>query len=216
MEDKKKKKKVKSDSAAEKTPKKKTKRVKEEKESPSPGKKRKREEKSAESEQNLKKKPKGILKMRSSEGEVLEPDEEPPLVNPSFQPSATSSSNSKKDKMRKKKEMKRAAKATAQEAKKNDAGEEIRRVEAREYLRCWKEDKTNWKFNKTRQTWLLKNLFLPEALNDETFGIALEYLRPLKGNAREETIKQAEAKVNESGVEFLQAERARLVAQMLA
>jgi len=151
---------------------------------------------------------------------------EPLLVNPSFQPkssssaaSSSSSSSSKKDKMRKKREMRSAAKATAQEAKKNDAGEEIRRVEAKEYLRSWKHDKSNWKFNKNRQTWLLKNLFVDDdddALDDEAFGILLEYLRPLKGKAREETIKQAEAKVNESGVEFLQAERARLVAQMLA
>jgi len=180
-----------------------------------------------------KKKLKGILKpsTASDASSSIEGKEdgggkeevEPLLVNPFFQPkpssaaSSSSSLSSKKDKMRKKLEMRRAAKATAQEAKKNDAGEEIRCVEAKEYLRSWKHDKSNWKFNKSRQTWLLKNLFVDDnALDDEAFGILLEYLRPLKGKAREETIKQAEAKVNESGVEFLQAERARLVAQMLA
>jgi len=176
----------------------------------------------------MKKQKKGILKIKKSQIEnkklissateeaMGEEEANPPMVNPSFQPSADSTSNSKKDKMRKKRELKRAAKSSAQEAKKNEAGEEIRRLEAQEYLRCWKFDKSLWKFSKNRQTWLLKNLFLPDALDDETFGILLEYLRPLKGKAREETIKQAEAKVNESGVDFLQAERARVVAQMLA
>ena len=70
--------------------------------------------------------------------------------------------------------------------------------------------------SKARQTWLLKNLFHPSAFDDELFSILVEYLRPLKGNARAETIKQAEAKVNEDAVEFLLAERARVVVQMLA
>jgi len=143
------------------------------------------------------------------------------LVNPSFQPRADGASSSspadpKKDKMKKKKEIKRAAKATAQEARKNDEGEEIRVLEARQYLKTWKEDKQMWKFNKNRQTWLLKNLFHPSAFDDELFSILVEYLRPLKGNARAETIKQAEAKVNEDAVQFLEAERARVVVQMLA
>ena len=199
-------------------------------ESPSSmGKKRKMDSREKDLDPAPKKKPKkGILKnpknlkendqlSSSATGEEMMAEAEtPPLVNPCFQPSADSNAISKKDKMRKKRELKRAAKSSAQEAKKNDAGEEIRRLEAQEYLRCWKSDKDRWKFNKNRQTWLLKNLFLPDALDDDTFGILLEYLRPLKGKAREETIKQAEAKVNESGVDFLQAERARVVAQMLA
>ena len=57
---------------------------------------------------------------------------------------------------------------------------------------------------------------LSDALDDWSFSILVDYLRPLKGNAREETIKQAEAKVNEDGVDFLQAERARVIAQMLS
>ena len=32
-------------------------------------------------------------------------------------------------------------------------------TEAKEYLRKWKDERSSWKFNKTKQTWLLKNLF---------------------------------------------------------
>jgi len=166
--------------------------------------------------------------------EVLEQlavnEDEAPQTNPSFQPRpddgvsggekddsvAASASKLKKEKMRKKKEKKRAIKATAQEAKTNSDGDEIRILEAKEYLRLWKHDKESWKFNKNRQTWLLKNMFHKDALEDSSFSILVEYLRPLKGNAREETVKRAEAKVNEDGVDFLQAERARVIVQMLS
>lgn len=167
--------------------------------------------------------------------EVLEnlavDEDEAPQTNPSFQPrvdvdepaedkdesaSAKSSAKKKKDNMRKKILERRAKKATAQEAKTNSEGEEIRILEAKEYLRLWKDEKGSWKFNKHRQTWLLKNMFHKDALEDSSFSILVEYLRPLKGNAREETIKQAEAKVNQDGVDFLQAERARVIVQMLS
>jgi len=164
--------------------------------------------------------------------EVLEQiavdEDKVPLENPSFRPSGDSAEDAdgqscslpslkkKKEKMRAKKEEKRAKKASAQEKKTNSEGEEIRVLEAKEYLGMWKRDKDSWKFNKTKQTWLLKNMFHKDALDDSSFSILVDYLRPLKGKAREETIKQAEAKVNEDGVDFLQAERARVIVQMLA
>lgn len=166
--------------------------------------------------------------------EVLEQiavdEDKAPLENPSFRPngdgaegvegadgqSSSPSLKKKKEKMRAKKVEKRAKKASAQEKKTNSEGEEIRVLEAKEYLAMWKRDKDSWKFNKTKQTWLLKNMFHEDALDDSSFSILVDYLRPLKGKAREETIKQAEAKVNEDGVDFLQAERARVIVQMLA
>ena len=107
--------------------------------------------------------------------EVLEQiavdEDKVPLENPSFRPSGGSAEDAdgqsssspslkkKKEKMRVKKEEKRAKKASAQEKKTNSEGEEIRVLEAKEYLEMWKRDKDSWKFNKTKQTWLLKNMF---------------------------------------------------------
>jgi len=165
--------------------------------------------------------PKSILKMKIQNDSVsqdLEKSEQKdlPLVNPCFVPKLNEEdATTKKDKMRAKKVRKREAKASAQEARKNAEGQRIRVVEAKQYLCEWNNDKSSWKFNKARQTWLLQNMFNTEAVDDESFAILLDYLRPLKGQARSETIKQSEAKVNETDAEFLVMERARMIVQAL-
>ncbi|KAJ2961257.1 hypothetical protein NQZ79_g3500 [Umbelopsis isabellina] len=60
-----------------------------------------------------------------------------------------------------------------------------------EYLRAWKSDRSSWKFQKVRQTWLLSNLYDEIKIGDEDFAILLEYLQELKGKARQTTIEEA-------------------------
>jgi len=165
--------------------------------------------------------PKSILKMKIQNDSVSQDSKKSeqkdlPLVNPCFVPKSNEEgATTKKDKMRAKKVRKREAKANAQEARKNAEGQRIRVVEAKQYLCEWNKDKSSWKFNKARQTWLLQNMFDTEAVDDESFAILLDYLQPLKGQARSETIKQSEAKVNETDAEFLVMERARMIVQAL-
>ncbi|XP_063286477.1 uncharacterized protein C7orf50 homolog [Pelobates fuscus] len=61
-----------------------------------------------------------------------------------------------------------------------------------QYLKSWSEKRKDWKFQKTRQIWLLQNMYDQEKISDDYFPILLEYLEGLKGSARDTTVKQAE------------------------
>ncbi|XP_077481462.1 protein cholesin isoform X2 [Stigmatopora argus] len=70
---------------------------------------------------------------------------------------------------------------------------------ALDYLTSWVNDRAAWKFQKTRQTWLLKNMFDLKQIPDEKFSQLLQYLKGLRGNARETTLKKSMAVVQEAG-----------------
>ncbi|XP_041671874.1 uncharacterized protein C7orf50 [Cheilinus undulatus] len=93
--------------------------------------------------------------------------------------------------------------------------------QALDYLTCWAENRTEWKFQKTRQTWLLQHMFDPEKIPDEKFSLLLQYLEGLRGGARDTTVQKALALIEESGqapedTDVQQrAHRAREVIQLL-
>ncbi|XP_040503768.1 uncharacterized protein C7orf50 homolog [Gallus gallus] len=62
---------------------------------------------------------------------------------------------------------------------------------------CWSENPKEWKFQKTRQTWLLSHMYEKEKVPDEYFTILLDYLQGLKGSARDTTVQKAEALMQE-------------------
>ncbi|KAM4631805.1 protein cholesin [Discoglossus pictus] len=66
-----------------------------------------------------------------------------------------------------------------------------------QYLKSWSEKHKEWKFQKTRQTWLLLHMYDADKVPDEYFGILLDYLGGLKGSARGTTIQKAEALMKE-------------------
>ncbi|KAG9476931.1 hypothetical protein GDO78_002365 [Eleutherodactylus coqui] len=68
---------------------------------------------------------------------------------------------------------------------------------ALKYLKSWSKKKPEWKFQKTRQTWLLSNMFDQEKVSDKHFKRLLKYLVDLKGTARETTIQKAEQYMKE-------------------
>ena len=72
---------------------------------------------------------------------------------------------------------------------------------AKQYLLAWKHRKGLWRFQKVRQVWLLKNIYNSELVTDETFDIFINYIAPLKGAARELTLKQAEDVLTKVGGE---------------
>ncbi|CAG8630564.1 11498_t:CDS:2 [Acaulospora morrowiae] len=65
------------------------------------------------------------------------------------------------------------------------------------YLVEWKFCRSNWKFQKLRQIWLLKHVYDRDMFPDDFFKIFLDYIADLAGHARESTSKEAQAIVNE-------------------
>uniref|UniRef100_A0A493SUN6 Chromosome 7 open reading frame 50 n=1 Tax=Anas platyrhynchos platyrhynchos TaxID=8840 RepID=A0A493SUN6_ANAPP len=92
-----------------------------------------------------------------------------------------------------------------------------------EQLGSWSKNPEEWKFQKTRQTWLLLHMYDKEKVPDEYFTILLDYLQGLQGKARDTTVQKAEALMKEldgsdaedpSMVE--KSERIRQVLQLLS
>ncbi|XP_074775007.1 protein cholesin isoform X2 [Athene noctua] len=65
------------------------------------------------------------------------------------------------------------------------------------YLTSWSENREEWKFQKTRQTWLLLHMYDKEKVPDKYFTILLDYLQGLQGGARDITVQKAEAFMKE-------------------
>uniref|UniRef100_A0A8C8SIW9 Chromosome 7 open reading frame 50 n=1 Tax=Pelusios castaneus TaxID=367368 RepID=A0A8C8SIW9_9SAUR len=61
----------------------------------------------------------------------------------------------------------------------------------------WSKKPNEWKFQKTRQTWLLLHMYDKEKVPDEYFSVLLDYLEGLKGSARDVTMQKAEALIKE-------------------
>lgn len=59
------------------------------------------------------------------------------------------------------------------------------------YLDLFIEDKPNWKFNKLRQTWILRNLYYQNEMDHAYFKLALQYMKNMGQKAKSETIDEA-------------------------
>uniref|UniRef100_G3SS19 Chromosome 7 open reading frame 50 n=2 Tax=Loxodonta africana TaxID=9785 RepID=G3SS19_LOXAF len=96
---------------------------------------------------------------------------------------------------------------------------------ALDYLCSWAQKHQDWKFQKTRQTWLLVNMYDSDKVPDEHFPTLLAYLEGLKGQARELTVQKAEARMqaldeagagNPDPLLLGQVQRVRQVLQLLS
>ncbi|XP_044035549.1 uncharacterized protein C7orf50 homolog [Siniperca chuatsi] len=121
-----------------------------------------------------------------------------------------------------KKEQKKRLKAEGEMSEKTEAAGPTAPQQALDYLTCWAKTRTKWKFQKTRQTWLLQHMFDSEKIPDEKFSLLLQYLEGLRGAAKDTTVQKALALVEESGqapedTDVQQrAHRAREVIQLLS
>ncbi|KAM9336208.1 protein cholesin [Symphorus nematophorus] len=121
-----------------------------------------------------------------------------------------------------KKEEKKRLKAEGVTSEKKDASGPTAPQQALDYLTCWAENRTQWKFQKTRQTWLLQHMFDSEKIPDGKFSVLLQYLEGLRGGAKDTTMQKALALVEESGqapedtTVQQRAHRAREVIQLLS
>uniref|UniRef100_A0A1A8LW48 Chromosome 7 open reading frame 50 n=2 Tax=Nothobranchius pienaari TaxID=704102 RepID=A0A1A8LW48_9TELE len=127
----------------------------------------------------------------------------------------------KMKKIRKKEEKKRLKKEGQTALKTQDAGPSASK-QAQDYLTCWAENRSAWKFQKIRQTWLLQHMFDSEKVSDEKFPVLLQYLEGLCGGSKDTTVQKALSLVEESGkapddaVVQQRAHRAREVIQLLS
>nr|XP_042096365.1 uncharacterized protein C7orf50 homolog isoform X2 [Ovis aries] len=93
---------------------------------------------------------------------------------------------------------------------------------ALQYLRSWAQKHEDWRFQKTRQTWLLSHMYDRDQVPDKHFPALLAYLEGLRGRARELTVQKAEAlmrELDEAGAGALPpggTQRARQVLQLLS
>ncbi|KAM9837717.1 protein cholesin [Aulostomus maculatus] len=121
-----------------------------------------------------------------------------------------------------KKEEKKRQKAEGETTKKTEACGPSASQQALDYLSCWTDNRTEWKFQKTRQTWLLQHMFDSQLIPDDKFSVLLHYLEGLQGGARDTTVQKALSLVEESGqapedsVVQQRAHRAREVIQVLS
>jgi len=69
-----------------------------------------------------------------------------------------------------------------------------------EYLHSWKSDRSAWKFEKSRQNWLVMHAY-DDRISKEDFEILLDYLKSIRGGMREVTKKNAKAQVKKLAVD---------------
>ncbi|XP_018091867.1 uncharacterized protein C7orf50 homolog isoform X2 [Xenopus laevis] len=99
----------------------------------------------------------------------------------------------RKLKKERKKEEKRLKKESDMQEKKEEPPKPSGCELALQYLKSWSKKHEEWKFQKTRQTWLLLHMYDPEKVPDKYFKILLDYIAGLQGRARDTTVQKAEA-----------------------
>lgn len=113
-----------------------------------------------------------------------------------------------------------AAAAPAQPLPAKPSGAQL----ALDYLCGWAQKRQSWRFQKTRQTWLLLHMYDRDQVPDQHFPTLLAYLEGLRGRARELTVQKAEAlmqQLDEAGAGpghplLERSRRARQVLQLLS
>jgi len=85
------------------------------------------------------------------------------------------------------------------------------------YLRQWKKHRTEWKFQKHRQIWLLRHMYDVQKITEKKFRWLLAYLADSKGKSREKTIDDAKTYLDNksNAVNTEQLDRARRILQLL-
>lgn len=76
-------------------------------------------------------------------------------------------------------------KASQKEAQKRHASKVNAMKKALSYVSKWKYSRSEWKFEKIRQIWLIDHILDEKAISDTIFPIVLEYFGGCKGMARE-------------------------------
>ncbi|ORX67405.1 hypothetical protein DL89DRAFT_269235, partial [Linderina pennispora] len=62
---------------------------------------------------------------------------------------------------------------------------------AHAYLQQWEEERDAWKFNKAKQNWIIRHLYVATQIPEPQFAIALKYFSVLTGKLRDSLLKEA-------------------------
>ncbi len=73
-------------------------------------------------------------------------------------------------------------------------------IDLSEYLKTWRNDKTQWKFNKVLQAWALDNCFSKDLVDKQLFHDLLPYIGTVMGQAKVRLTERAD-KIIKSEVE---------------
>uniref|UniRef100_A0ABI7W9V2 WKF domain-containing protein n=1 Tax=Felis catus TaxID=9685 RepID=A0ABI7W9V2_FELCA len=137
----------------------------------------------------------GLLAARDAEGGAAwGAGQDTALELPELTPEEKRVLERKLKKERRKEERKQLRKDAAPSVPAKPSGAQL----ALDYLRGWAQKHEKWKFQKTRQTWLLLHMYDNDQVPDELFSTLLAYLEGLRGRARELTVQKAEALMQKS------------------
>ncbi|KAI7471012.1 hypothetical protein KC351_g12363 [Hortaea werneckii] len=135
----------------------------------------------------------------NSDGEAAEEEpSEPPQIAATEQPASPENKLSKEEKKRLKQQQKSSAPSEGKSA--DDRATHVKKpkhqgtAEYVEYILQFYNDKANWKFNKNKQTELLKHLFNPWRIPAQYDDALVAYIEGLQGaRAQQRVIEDAEA-----------------------
>ncbi|CAO3640654.1 unnamed protein product [Cunninghamella blakesleeana] len=65
-------------------------------------------------------------------------------------------------------------------------------IDALHYLETFINNRSQWKFGKLQQSWLLQHIYNTDAISGDNFDKLLVYIKDIKGLARDKTLKEAE------------------------
>lgn len=102
--------------------------------------------------------------------------------------------------------------------KKKNESETTLRSKALNYLSKWKYNKTDWKFEKLRQVWLVQNLYDSSKIEDKFWETIVEYFNSAQGKVREKILKEAIKIVETEDIELndqVKFQRAKDIVQSL-
>ncbi|XP_012215585.1 uncharacterized protein C7orf50 homolog isoform X2 [Linepithema humile] len=170
--------------------------------------------------QTGKRKRKSIVQETESLSEKLEE-----ANNVTIDEDTAKDANEKTSKKPSKRQLKKE-KAIQREAQKKETNKINAMQKALNYVSMWKHSRSEWKFEKLRQIWLMDNLLDENSISDIIFPVVLEYFEGCKGMAREvllrkgmEVIRKAEEEENEENkneiMESIAYKRARQLLQTL-
>lgn len=128
----------------------------------------------------------------------------------------------KKPKQPSKRQLKRE-KAEKKENEKREAHRLDAMKKGLTYVSKWKHARSEWKFEKLRQIWLIDNLLDETCIPDDIFPTVLEYFEGCKGMAREQLLKKGmdvikkieDNEENKDEMETVAYQRARQLLQAL-